>query len=358
MERVQPIVELRDLLPVGVLGARRLGVHGRDRSLERIGPRRRGAQRFLDERAPFVELRAIPARSILMREQHQLARRVHPRLAPRIVQQHERVKRVHLGDGRRQERTQEARQANGLGAQLAALQRLALRRRVAFVEHQVDDRHYLGEPLGKLRRRRHAIGDARVLDLVLGAHQPLRHGRGRHQERARDLLGGEAAQRAQGERDLRLGGERRVTAGEDQPQPLVGHRALLAVAHLGLDCRRQGPVLAGDKTRLPSQSIDRLVPRGAVEPRARVRRRARRPLGDGGGERVLQRLLGDVEVTDGADEPREQAPPLRAAQAIELAHRAGCSNVMIGRTSIEPWRAPGILLPMVMASSRSGASIR
>ncbi len=71
----------------------------------------------------------------------------------------------------------------------------------------------------------HDIGNAGVANLALGAHQPLRHGRRGHQKRARDLVGLEAAQRAQGQRDLRLRSQRRVAAGEDQAQAVVGNFA-------------------------------------------------------------------------------------------------------------------------------------
>jgi hypothetical protein len=42
-----------------------------------------------------------------------------------------------------------------------------------------------------------------------------------HEERAGDLAGGQAAHDPQGERDLGCPGQRRVAAGEDQPQPLI-----------------------------------------------------------------------------------------------------------------------------------------
>ena len=46
-----------------------------------------------------------------------------------------------------------------------------------------------------------------------------------HEKRARDLVGLEAAERAQRQRDLGLERQRRVAAGEDQPQPIVGDLA-------------------------------------------------------------------------------------------------------------------------------------
>jgi len=65
-------------------------------------------------------------------------------------------------------------ETNGFGAELAADQRFALGREIAFVEDQVDHRLNRGAPLGQGVVRRHLVGDMRVVDLALGAHQPLR----------------------------------------------------------------------------------------------------------------------------------------------------------------------------------------
>jgi hypothetical protein len=67
----------------------------------------------------------------------------------------------------------------------------------------------------------------RVGDLALGTHDSLAHGRLGDQEGAGDLAGGQASERAQRERHTRLHLQRRVAAGEDQPQPIVDHRALV-----------------------------------------------------------------------------------------------------------------------------------
>ncbi|MCP2336347.1 hypothetical protein FHU30_001677 [Actinomadura rupiterrae] len=68
---------------------------------------------------------------------------------------------------------------------------------------------------------RPAERDPRLGDLLLGAGDPLRHRLDRHQEGARDLRRAEAAEEAQGERHPVLGGQRRMGAGEEQPEPLV-----------------------------------------------------------------------------------------------------------------------------------------
>ncbi len=72
---------------------------------------------------------------------------------------------------------------------------------------------------------RDAKGDAGAADLPLGADEALRHGRLRDEEGVRDLGRREAAHFPQRERDAALGGERRVTAREDEREPIVGDRA-------------------------------------------------------------------------------------------------------------------------------------
>ena len=78
--------------------------------------------------------------------------------------------------------------------------------------------------------RRHDEGDAGVADLALGPDEPLRHGRLGHEEGPGDLGRRHAGQRAQGQRHLRLEGQRRVAAGEHQAEPVVGHLVLVQPA--------------------------------------------------------------------------------------------------------------------------------
>src|SRR5881398_3944837 len=68
----------------------------------------------------------------------------------------------------------------------------------------------------KLSAFRHAIRNVCGDDLALGPDDALGHRRLGDEERGRDLLGGEAGDRAQRERDLGLLGKRGVAAGEDQ----------------------------------------------------------------------------------------------------------------------------------------------
>ena len=213
-----------------------------------------------------------------------------------------------------EEPAQQAREAHPLAAEVAAHERVAGGGRVALVEDQIDHPQHAVQPLGQGVLARHRVGDARGADLRLGAHEPLGHRRRRHEEGARDLVDGKAAEGLEGERHLGFEGERGVTAGEDQPHEVVREgllreagcrdRRLAEVGDLGL---LRGQVL------LAAQAVDRLVPRRGDQPRARVPRHAAgRPLLERGGERFLQRLLGDVEVTEEADQGREGPGPLLA----------------------------------------------
>ena len=106
-----------------------------------------------------------------------------------------------------------------------------------------------------------------------------------------------------------------------------------------------------------------------------------RPRLERGDERLLDRLLGEIEVAEDADEGRDRSPGLLAEQAIDdragsvrrhqgldrgpaqlaAAVAAGASTPMfgrsqIGRTSTQPCVAPGIRAARAIASSRSEAS--
>ena len=72
---------------------------------------------------------------------------------------------------------------------------------------EVDHLQHRRQPRRQLRAARDLEGDARLGQRPLGAHDALGDGRLGDEEGARDLLGRQAAQQAQRERDPRLGGE-------------------------------------------------------------------------------------------------------------------------------------------------------
>jgi hypothetical protein len=97
----------------------------------------------------------------------------------------------------------------------------------------------------------------------------LRERRLRNDERARDLLRRQAADEAQRQRDLRVGGEGRVAAREDQLEAVVGDRSLLVVRKL----RRPREQLRLPRERLLAPDpVDRAVSRRGDDPGAGVRR--------------------------------------------------------------------------------------
>ena len=258
---------------------------------------------------------------------------------------------------------QQAAEADRLVAQLVADELVTRGRGVPLVEDQVDDAEDAAEALRELRARGHPVGDVRVGDLALGAHDPLAHRRLAHQERARDLARAEPAERAQGERDLGGRLQRRVAAGEDQPQAvvhdrwcLVGERVVLARAllQLGQSCRPQ--VL-----RPPAADpVDRAPLGGRRQPAARVLRHAvARPRGGGRRVGVLERLLGEVEVADVADQHREHRAVVLAERTVDVGQADGrSSGANTGRTSTDPYSAIGSCRAQPIASSRSAQSSR
>ncbi len=173
---------------------------------------------------------------------------------------------------------------------------------------------------GQVGPGRHLVRDPRVADLGLGTDDPLRERGGRGQEGARDLFGREAADLAQREGDLRVPAQRGMAAGEDQPQaivldPLIVVR-LRGTGTLGqpLQDRRE----PGVERRPAAQAINRPEPARRDEPGARIGRHALHgPALQRRRERVLHRLLGEVEVSKEPDERREDAARVGSIQFLD-----------------------------------------
>ena len=130
-----------------------------------------------------------------------------------------------------------------------------------------------------------------------------------NEEGARDLDSREPAQRAQRERDLRLGGERRMAAREQQLEPLVGKCRLV---HAVLRCLRAPPAGAVFAARraIAANAVDGPVARRGHEPGARAGGDSvARPALRGDRERLLRGFLGEVEIAEEADQGSEDASP-------------------------------------------------
>ena len=169
----------------------------------------------------------------------------------------------------------------------------------------------------------------------LGPDDALGDRRLRDEERPRDLLGRQAAEQAERERDARLGGEHRMAGREHEPQEVVADVVVEGRVEI-----RRGPVPARPRARRPSSSclrssslfrrrmIDRTMLRGGHEPGARIVRDARlRPLLERGDERVLREVLGQADVAHdprkAGDEPRRLDPPDRVDRAMGVGSRHG-----------------------------------
>jgi hypothetical protein len=111
----------------------RARVQRRDRRLHLIRPGRAMAHRLVDERQPLGDEDAVPARAILILEEHDVAVAVEPRVGARVLQQHERQEAHDLRLAAEQAQ-QEAPQANRLVAQRRAQGRSPARRRIALAE--------------------------------------------------------------------------------------------------------------------------------------------------------------------------------------------------------------------------------
>ena len=167
-----------------------------------------------------------------------------------------------------------------------------------------------------------------LLILCLARHEALRHGDRGDQEGARDFIRLETAQRTQRQGHLRVLGKRRVTASEDQAQPVV--RDLLAVGFVELERSYhtlRGERVPGQLLQLPLQpglaaeAIDGPVPRRLDDPRPREFRHPGGPPGvQRGDERLLGDLFGQIEVANLTDQGGHDSAPVGA---VDLVHHLG-----------------------------------
>ena len=250
---------------------------------------------------PLLDQRIIPDPSVLLAEDHELALRRDPGGATSLGQKHQRQQTGHLAVLRKQ-RADQSRHPDRLGGQVGAHRvGVGAGREVPLVEDEEQHGQHTGDPRRQVLRGGHPIRDAGRRDLALRAGDPLPHGVLLHEEGAGDLWHGQTSDHAQSERHSCVHGEGRVTAGEDQPEPVVVDGAerfgrVVVDQHQSLSVFVVALVLAPDP-------VDRLAIGGRGEPRAGVRRDAVGwPPLDGGRECLGRRLFGDVEVAEALGE--------------------------------------------------------
>ena len=80
------------------------------------------------------------------------------------------------------------------------------------------------------------------------------------------------------------------------------------------------------EARSPAKDIDRLETASRDEPRERVAGQpVTRPTLDSCGECLMQRLFGQVEITDKADEGGQNTARVRAVERLDVARATGVS---------------------------------
>ena len=163
-----------------------------------------------------------------------------------------------------------------------------------------------------------------------------------------------------------------MTAREDESKLVVrdGSHLVLRLCQQGglLAFGIEGGVLregrlAVREPALSADPVDRAIPRGGGDPRARVVRDATgRPRLQGRDEGLLDDLLGKVEVAEDPDQRRDGPPVLLPEDTGDDLAVVGQAldqpSSRTGRISTVPIFAPGIRAAASIASSRPGTSIR
>jgi len=221
-----------------------------------------------------------------------------------VVQQHQREQAEHFGLVREQVREHSC-QANRLAREIMPRQVVTGGRRVTLVEHEVDHREHRRESLGDRGGRGDFVGNAGVSNLAFGPDEALRHRRLGRQEGAGDLVGRQPAQGAQRQGHLGVLGQCRVTAREHQPQPLVGQLGVLGELverGFGLGERLELVAPLGPSS-LATDAIERPVAGDRRQPRAgTIGNPVSRPPIQCGRQRVMQHVLGELEVAEDSDQ--------------------------------------------------------
>ena len=201
-----------------------------------------------------------------------------------------------------------AAQAKRFVAELRPQPIVAARRRVSFVEDEVDDSENRGEPLRKFFASWRLIGQPRFRQRALGAHDALGDRRFRLQEGPGDLAGRQAADHPQRQRGTCFAREERMTGGENEPQQLVadvivqrgipiGHGLLLGHHVIGDQL-----VFALEHPAAP-QMIEGAALGGRHQPGAGPLRHAHRgPAFQSGQQRFLRQIFGQRHI---AEHPRQ-----------------------------------------------------
>jgi hypothetical protein len=283
-----------------VLGCCRVVVQRGDGGLDLVAARALERERRLQDAHALGDLAGVPPAPVLPVERHDAALGVQPGREPGVVEEHQREQPARLGllggEG------ELAGEPDRLAGQVDAAR---VARGVDEVEHAQHD----GEVAGTVQA---AAGQR-----TLGPADPLRHRRLGDVEGVGDLARGEAGDGAQGQRHLGRGREVGVAAAEEQEERVV--------ALFGGGRRRR---LGGHRLLAALAGVDEPPGRDGRQPRARVARRVLGPDPQRLQQRLLERVLGGVEVLAAPDQAGEHPRDEDAQRALVQPRRfAGHAHV-------------------------------
>ena len=150
-----------------------------------------------------------------------------------------------------------------------------------------------------------------------------------------------------------------MTAREDQPQAVVFDAVVILRGRItGVGIPPRGDLAERRiEAGTPAHGVNRLEAAGRHEPCSGIGwHSVGRPPLDRRRERIVHRLLGEIEVAEETDQRGEDASRVGSIDGLD----GGCYVFIsqIGRTSMLPQRAPGIFDATWIASLRSRASMR
>ena len=133
-----------------------------------------------------------------------------------------------------------------------------------------------------------------------------------------------------------------MAAGEDQPQPIVGvgDVRIIGIGRLGgrLEPREtlEDPSLVGE-IALAAKPVDGAVSGDPRDPGSRIGRRpVARPALQRSRERVLDGVLGGVEIAEDSNQDRDRPSRLTPEQAVDLIRIDGYDATSSLTCSVEP----------------------
>ena len=295
-----------------------------DRGLQREPPGAPAVQRLEHQRrAPRAIAVAVPPAAVLVLEQHQPPVRVDPGGAPGVGEQQQRQQPADLALVRAAAARSIRARSTARSTRSRADQPVAGRRGVPGGEQQVHDGEHGVEPVGQLGApaapgrgcgRRVIFFFARVTRAAIVGSL------------TRKARATSAVVRPQTSRsvsaDLRLAGQRRVAAGEDQPQPVVGdlvHRRRAAR-------RRRGPAR---RTAPPAAAACRAAYRRGGAASSALRRAAVVSHAPGRARYAVARpgRAARPRTRPGrTPRPRSRSPATRTVAASTKAHSRRCAS--------------------------------